>query len=157
MSDPNYITREGAKKLAAELDALLTRERPKVVEEVASAAADGDRSENAPYIYGKKRLREIDRRLQFLTRRLEKAEVVSEPSNDKERVFFGAWVTVEDDDGARHEYRIVGEDEVDANVGRISWRSPVGRALLKKRLGDVVTVQRPAGETEITIVAVRYA
>jgi transcription elongation factor GreB len=157
MAEPNYITREGARKLADELDALLTRERPKVVEEVASAAADGDRSENAPYIYGKKRLREIDRRLQFLTRRLEKAEVVSEPSQDRERVFFGAWVTIDDDRGARREYRIVGEDEVDANVGRISWRSPLGRALIKKKVGDVVTVQKPSGESEITIVAVRYA
>jgi transcription elongation factor GreB len=157
MADPNYITKEGRKKLADELDALLTRERPKVVEEVASAAADGDRSENAPYIYGKKRLREIDRRLQFLTKRLEKAQVVSQPSQDRERVFFGAWVTIDDGRGARREYRIVGEDEVDANVGRISWRSPLGRAVLKKKVGDIVTVERPAGETEITIVAVRYA
>ncbi len=156
MSDPNYITPEGAKRLAQELDHLLRQERPKVVQEVASAAADGDRSENAPYIYGKKRLREIDRRIQFLTRRLDAAQVVTHPAGEAERVFFGAWVEIEDDQGQSRQYRIVGEDEVSPDEGKISWRSPLGRSLLKRRVGDVVTVRRPAGETELTILAIRY-
>ena len=156
MSDPNYITPEGAKRLAHELDQLLRRERPKVVEEVASAAADGDRSENAPYIYGKKRLREIDRRIQFLTKRLEAAQVVTHPAGEGDRVFFGAWVTIEDEHGQTREYRIVGEDEGSPDEGKISWRSPLGRSLLKRRIGDVVTVRRPAGETELTIMGIRY-
>ncbi|HMJ52144.1 MAG TPA: transcription elongation factor GreB [Polyangiaceae bacterium] len=156
MPDPNYITPEGAKKLSRELDQLKTRERPKVVDEVATAAAEGDRSENGSYIYGKKRLREIDRRIRFLTKRLEAARVITE-THDGESVFFGAWVTVEDEEGARREYRIVGEDEVDPSQGRISWRSPLGRALLKKTAGDVVTVQRPAGAIDFTLIAVRYA
>jgi transcription elongation factor GreB len=156
MPDPNYITPEGAKKLSRELDQLKTRERPKVVDEVATAAAEGDRSENGSYIYGKKRLREIDRRIRFLTKRLEAARVITE-THDGASVFFGAWVTVEDEEGARREYRIVGEDEVDPSQGRISWRSPLGRALLKKSAGDVVTVQRPAGAIDFTLIAVRYA
>jgi transcription elongation factor GreB len=156
MPEPNYITPEGARKLAQELNDLKTRERPKVVEEVATAAAEGDRSENASYIYGKKRLREIDRRIRFLTKRLEAARVITE-THDGDSVYFGAWVTVEDEDGSRREYRIVGEDEVDPGQGRISWRSPLGRALLKKCAGDVVTVQRPAGAVDFTLIAVRYA
>jgi transcription elongation factor GreB len=156
MPEPNYITPDGAKRLSAELDHLKTRERPKVVEEVSVAAAEGDRSENASYIYGKKRLREIDRRIRFLTKRLEAARVIDE-MHDGERIFFGAWVTVENENGARTEYRIVGEDEVEPKEGRISWRSPLGRALLKKCAGDVVVVHRPAGELEITVVSVRYA
>lgn len=156
MAEPNYITPEGAKRLALELDGLLTRERPRVVEEVAAAAADGDRSENAPYIYGKKRLREIDRRIRFLTKRLDAAQVVSSPPASAEQVFFGAWVTIEDEQGAEHTYRIVGEDEVDPKQGRISWRSPLGRALLRRRLGDSALVRRPAGEIEVVVVAIRY-
>jgi transcription elongation factor GreB len=154
--DRSYITPEGAKKLAAELEQLLNHERPRIVEEVSVAAADGDRSENAAYIYGKKRLREIDRRLRFLTKRLESAVVVSETSSRTDQVFFGAWVEVQGDDGERREYRIVGEDEVDPNVGKISWRSPLGRALLKRKKGDEVIVRRPAGETQVTIVGIRY-
>jgi transcription elongation factor GreB len=154
--DRSYITPEGAKKLAAELEELLIRERPKIVEEVAQAAADGDRSENAAYIYGKKRLREIDRRVRFLAKRLDDAVVVSETSNKTDHVYFGAWVTIEDEDRRRREYRIVGEDEVEPKDGRISWRSPLGRALLKRRLGDVVVVRRPAGDAEVTIVGIRY-
>jgi transcription elongation factor GreB len=154
--DRSYITPEGAKKLAAELEQLLKRERPRVVEEVSVAAADGDRSENAAYIYGKKRLREIDRRLRFLTKRLESAVVVSETSGRTDQVFFGAWVEVQGEDGERREYRIVGEDEVDPNVGKISWRSPLGRALLKRKKGDEVIVRRPAGETQVTVVGIRY-
>jgi transcription elongation factor GreB len=142
MPEPNYITPEGAKKLARELDQLKTRERPKVVDEVATAAAEGDRSENASYIYGKKRLREIDRRIRFLTKRLEAARVITE-THDGDLVFFGAWVTVEDEAGARREYRIVGEDEVEPREGRISWRSPLGRALLKKCAGDPISPLSP--------------
>ena len=155
MSDPNYITPEGAKRLAVELDQLLTKERPKVVEEVATAAAEGDRSENAAYTYGKKKLREIDRRVRFLMKRLDAARVISE-THDGDRVFFGAFVTIETEDGAHVTYRIVGEDEIAPDQGRISWRSPLGRALLKRQVGDVVTVRRPAGDMEVTLVAIRY-
>lgn len=154
---PNYITPEGAKRLAAELEQLLRRERPKIVEEVADAAAQGDRSENAEYIYGKKKLREIDRRVRFLTKRLESAVVIKpEDRRDPNTVYFGAWVEVEDEEGERKRYRIVGEDEIDPNTGLISWRSPLGRALLKKKLDDVVVFRRPAGEVELVIVDVKY-
>ncbi|WP_394837870.1 transcription elongation factor GreB [Pendulispora rubella] len=155
MADPNYITKEGAKRLQDELGYLRSQERPKVVQEVADAAAQGDRSENAEYIYGKKRLREIDRRMRFLTKRLEAVQVVTEPAST-DRIFFGATVEVEDEEGVRASYRIVGEDEIDLKRGHISWRSPIGRALLKKEEGDVVTLRRPNGEIELTIVSVRY-
>jgi len=155
MADPNYITREGAKRLQEELGHLRSQERPKVVQEVADAAAQGDRSENAEYIYGKKRLREIDRRIRFLTKRLEAAHVVTEPAST-DRVFFGATVEVEDEEGVRASYRIVGEDEIDLKRGHVSWRSPIGRALLKKEEGDVVLLRRPNGEIELTVVSVRY-
>ncbi|HEX4354159.1 MAG TPA: transcription elongation factor GreB [Polyangiales bacterium] len=156
MSDPNYITREGAQKLQDELGMLRSKERPKVVQEVADAAAQGDRSENAEYKYGKQRLREIDRRMRFLTKRLEAASIVTPQANANGRIFFGAWVSVEDEDGAQSEYRIVGEDEIDLRKKCISWRSPLGRALLKKEEGDIVKVQRPTGDVELTIVAIRY-
>jgi transcription elongation factor GreB len=154
--NPNYITPEGAKKLSDELVHLQTVERPKTVREVADAAAQGDRSENAEYIYGKKRLREIDRRLNYLSKRLDKAVLVDPREQRGERAYFGAAVEVEDEDGARHTYVLVGEDEIDTTAGRISWRSPVGRALLGKRAGEVVLVRRPAGEVELEVVAVRY-
>jgi transcription elongation factor GreB len=154
--DPNYITPDGARRLSEELGNLRTVERPKTVQEVADAAAQGDRSENAEYIYGKRRLREIDRRMRYLTKRLESAVVVDPKTQKGDKIFFGATVEVEDEDGARRRYRIVGEDEIDSNAGRISWRSPVGRALLGKRVGDVITVRRPAGETELEIVSMRY-
>jgi transcription elongation factor GreB len=154
--DPNYITPEGARRLSDELVRLRTVERPKTVHEVADAAAQGDRSENAEYIYGKKRLREIDRRLNFLAKRLDNAVVVDPKAQRGDKVFFGATVEVEDEAGARSTYVIVGEDETDSAKGRISWRSPVGRALLGKKAGDVVLVRRPAGETEIEVVSVRY-
>lgn len=154
---PNYITPEGAKRLAKELEDLRLRQRPKIVEEVAEAAAHGDRSENAEYIYGKKKLREIDRRIRYLTKRLESAVVVGpEERRQPDVVYFGAWVEVEDEDGVRKRYRIVGEDEFDPQAGLISWRSPLGRVLLKKRLGDVVVLRRPAGEVELEIVEVSY-
>ena len=156
MPDPNYITPEGARRLSEELGRLRSVERPKTVQEVADAAAQGDRSENAEYIYGKKRLREIDRRMRYLTQRLERAVVVDPKAQRGNKVFFGATVEVEDEDGRRQTFRIVGEDEIDSNASRISWRSPVGRALLGKTVGDVITVRRPAGEVELEIVALRY-
>ena len=152
-----YITPEGAKKLRAEFDQLWTVERPRVTQEVADAAAQGDRSENAEYIYGKRRLREIDRRVRFLSKRLDEVIVVSDPPSDPERVFFGAWVTVEDEDGNEHTYRIVGADESDLTSGCISIDSPVARALLGKRCNDEVLVRVPKGEVTYTIVGVRYA
>jgi len=151
-----YITPEGAKKLRAELDQLWTVERRRVTQEVADAAAQGDRSENAEYIYGKRRLREIDRRVRFLSKRLDEVTVVVEPPSDPNRVFFGAHVSVEDDAGEPHTYRIVGGDESDVDKGWISIDSPVARALLGKRCDDVVTVRAPRGEIEYTILAIRY-
>jgi transcription elongation factor GreB len=156
---PVYITREGAKKLQGELADLRSKQRPVIVREVADAAAQGDRSENAEYIYGKKKLREIDRRIHWLTKRLESATVV-EPANPREggvvMAFFGAYVEVEDEDGARATYRIVGEDEIDLDKGHISWRSPLGRSLLKRREGDAVVFRRPSGEVELVILSIRY-
>jgi transcription elongation factor GreB len=153
----HYITPEGAKKLRAELDQLWTVERPRVTQEVADAAAQGDRSENAEYIYGKRRLREIDRRVRFLSKRLDDVVVVTESPDDPKRVFFGAYVTVEDDDGGEATYRIVGPDESDVDKKWISMEAPVARALMGKRLGDEVTVRRPKGDITYTIVKIRYA
>ncbi len=151
-----YITPDGAKKLRAELDHLWTVERPRVTQEVADAAAQGDRSENAEYIYGKRRLREIDRRVRFLSKRLDEVTVVSEPPSDPKRCFFSAYVTVEDEDGAEKTYRIVGADESDMTKGYISIDSPVARALIGKREGDEVSVKVPKGEVVYTIVTVEY-
>jgi transcription elongation factor GreB len=152
-----YITRAGAQRLHEELLRLLKHDRPRVTAEVSAAAAQGDRSENAEYIYGKKRLREIDRRLRFLQRRLDVCTVV-EPTDqtDRARVYFGATVTLEDEDGARLRYQIVGSDELDARGGKISMESPIGRALLGKRAGDTLEVVRPRGEVELTILAIDY-
>lgn len=157
MSDPNYITPAGAKKLQEELTHLLLKERRKVVQEVADAAAQGDRSENAEYIYGKKRLREIDRRIRFLTQRLDSAVLVAPDQERKDgKVYFGATVEIEDEEGSRTSYQIVGEDEIDLTRGRVSWRSPIGRSLLKKGEGDTVLLRRPSGEVELTVVSVKY-
>ncbi|NTX14766.1 transcription elongation factor GreB [Myxococcus sp. CA051A] len=152
-----YLTRPGAERMHRELVRLLNEERPKVTAEVSAAAAQGDRSENAEYIYGKKRLREIDRRIRFLQRRLDTATIVT-PSeqSDRARVYFGATVTLEDEDGARTKYQIVGSDEIDAAGGRISVESPIGRALLRKSVGDSVEVHRPRGEIELTVIDIRY-
>jgi transcription elongation factor GreB len=151
-----YITLEGFERLRAELDQLWKVERPRVTQEVADAAAQGDRSENAEYIYGKKRLREIDRRVRFLSKRLEELTVVAEPPEKRDRVFFGAWVKVEDEDGIEAEYRIVGPDESDARTGAISIESPVAKALMGKREGDEVTVRVPKGEAVYVLVGIRY-
>jgi transcription elongation factor GreB len=151
-----HITLEGAKKLRAELDQLWTVERPRVTQEVADAAAQGDRSENAEYIYGKRRLREIDRRVRFLSKRLDEVIVVSEPPTDPTRIFFGAYVTVEDDDGVEKTYRIVGADESELERGYISIDSPVARALLGKREGDEVKIKVPKGDVVYTVIGVQY-
>jgi transcription elongation factor GreB len=153
---PNYITLEGAKRLQEELGRLRSKERPKVVQEVSDAAAQGDRSENAEYIYGKRRLREIDRRMHFLTRRLEKAVIVEPRKDSAGKIFFGATVEIEDEDCVKATYQIVGEDEIDLDLGRISWRSPLGRALLGKKEDDTIVFRKPSGEIELTILAVRY-
>jgi transcription elongation factor GreB len=152
----SYITPDGAKKLRSELEQLWTVERPRVTQEVADAAAQGDRSENAEYIYGKRRLREIDRRVRFLSKRLDQLTIVSEPPSDAGRAFFGAWVTLEDDDGEVVTYRIVGPDESDVDKGWISMEAPVAKALLGKRDGDEVTVRRPKGDITYTIVGIQY-
>jgi transcription elongation factor GreB len=153
---PQYITPEGHKKLSDELDHLWKVERPRVTREVEAAAALGDRSENAEYIYGKKRLREIDRRLRWLGKRLDRLTVVQAKPEHAGRVFFGASVTLEDEDGKRVEYRLVGTDEIDLEKRWISIESPIGKAILGKSLDDEVTVKRPKGEAELVIVAIRY-
>ena len=153
-----YLTRKGSEAMHTELRHLLNVERPKVTAEVSVAAAHGDRSENAEYIYGKKRLREIDRRLQFLKKRLEISTVV-DPTEQKDtsRVYFGATVTLKnEDDGLRTTYQIVGPDETDTRGGRISVESPIGRALVGRHKGETVTVKRPIGEVELTVVAIKY-
>ncbi len=154
---PNYITPEGHARLHQELDHLIRTERPSVVETVAWAASNGDRSENGDYIYGKKRLREIDRRIRFLTKRLEAAQVVDplqQAGNDQ--IFFGATVTVRDERNELHTYRIVGVDETDLSTGRISWISPLARALIKAREGDTITFRSPSGQRQLEVEIVRY-
>ena len=155
--NPNYITRAGARRLQEELVQLRTKQRPKIVQDVADAAAQGDRSENAEYIYGKKKLREIDRRIHFLTKRLESARVV-EPTDrpDVNRIFFAATVTIEDEDGNESTYTIVGQDEIDTKLGRISHKSPLALALLKRREGDTFTFRKPAGEVDLTVTKISY-
>ena len=152
---PNYLTPEGAKKLQSELNQLLNVDRAKVVHEVAEAAAQGDRSENAEYIYGKKKLREIDRRIRFITKRLDAAVVVKQETTHGE-VRFGATVDVEDENGKKSRYLIVGPDEASPSDGKISFQSPLGRALMKRKVGDVVVVTRPAGEIEIELKGIFY-
>jgi transcription elongation factor GreB len=150
VADKNYISAPGAARLRAEFDHLVTTERPRVVNQVAAAAAEGDRSENAEYIYGKKRLREIDRRLQWLDKTLDALEVVPTPTS-AEVVVFLSWVRIEDERGREQVLRIVGQEETDAKRGHISWRSPVGRALLKRRVDDTVRVETPGGVVEWTL------
>jgi transcription elongation factor GreB len=151
-----YITPQGYQRLREELEELWRCERPRVTQAVAAAAAQGDRSENAEYIYGKRRLREIDQRVRHLRRRLEGMVVVDRPPADPRRVFFGAWVSLESEDGARARYRIVGPDEFDMAPGYISMDSPLGRALLAKRLEEEVSVQAPGGTRVYVIVSIEY-
>jgi len=154
----NYMTAIGHTRLRTEFEHLVKVERPALVQVVSWAAGNGDRSENGDYIYGKKRLREIDRRLRYLTKRLESAVVV-EPGRQEnlDQVFFGATVTIADVDGTEACYQIVGVDEADATTGRISWISPLARALMKAREGDLVRFQSPAGIREVEVVAILYA
>jgi transcription elongation factor GreB len=153
----NYMTPAGHRRLKEELLHLIDVERPEVVKIVSWAASNGDRSENGDYIYGKRRLREIDRRIRFLTKRLDIAEVV-DPSvhHGSDQIFFGATVTYENHNDERHTVTIVGIDELDPLNGKISWISPVARALTKAREGDSVTLKTPAGEDELTILEVSY-
>ncbi|MGD9952784.1 MAG: transcription elongation factor GreB [Burkholderiales bacterium] len=152
----NYITPAGFARLRAELRQLIEVERPEVVRTVSWAASNGDRSENGDYLYGKRRLREIDRRVRFLIKRLESATVVDNAGRDTDQVFFGASVRVCARDGVERTLAIVGADEVDAARGRVSWISPVARALLKARAGEVVTLATPGGREELEIVDVSY-
>jgi transcription elongation factor GreB len=151
-----FITPDGARRLKEELDHLWRVLRPQVTQAVSEAAAQGDRSENAEYIYGKKHLREIDSRVRFLRQRLDGMTVVDNAPTDRTKVFFGAWVTLEDDSGAAVEYRIVGPDELDPGKGYISMDSPLGRALLRKGLDDEVKVEIPGGTKTYVVAAVRY-
>ncbi|MQY50898.1 transcription elongation factor GreB [Rhodocyclus tenuis] len=153
----NYITPQGHARLKAEVEHLLRRERPQMVEVVAWAASNGDRSENGDYLYGKKRLREIDRRIRFLTKRLDLAEVVDPALRQGcDQVFFGATVTLTDEEGEDQTFRIVGVDETDLARGWISWVSPLARALLRARVGDLVRFQSPAGWREVEVSALCY-
>lgn len=153
----NYITPAGYTRLRAELLTLMDDERPKVVEAVHWAARNGDRSENGDYIYGKKRLREIDRRIRFLTKRLEIAEITDPSAHQgKEQVFFGATVTYEEESGLQRTVTIMGIDEADNMQSQVSWVSPVARALLRTQVGDVVRLSSPAGTQDIEIMTVTY-
>ncbi len=153
----NYITPAGHLRMKTELKHLVEVERPDVVRTVSWAASNGDRSENGDYLYGKRRLREIDRRVRYLIKRLEIAEVVDPRDSSNDQVFFGATVTYADRKGEERTVSIVGTDEVDPSRGRVSWISPIARALLKAREGDVVTLRTPAGEEELEVLSVRYA
>jgi transcription elongation factor GreB len=152
----NYITPAGHARLKSELKALVEVERPELLKTIAWAASNGDRSENADYLYGKKRLREIERRIRFLLKRLEIAEVVDPRDQREDRVFFGATVIYADGQGKEHTVAIVGTDEVDPARGRVSWVSPVAKAMLKAREGDVVALTTPAGAERLEIVEIRY-
>jgi transcription elongation factor GreB len=153
----NYMTPAGHARLRSELEDLVKRERPHIVEVVSWAASNGDRSENGDYIYGKRRLREIDRRIRFLSKRLDSAEVVDPLRHgDNDQIFFGAQVTIADADGSENIYTIVGVDEIDLQRGHISWISPLARALIKAREGDRIRFHSPVGVREIDILAVTY-
>ncbi len=155
MSTPRrYITPEGFRRIAEEHERIWSVERPRIVAEVEAAAALGDRSENAEYLYGKRKLRELDRRLRFLSERMDALTVVEPSARRDGRAYFGAWVTVEHEDGDERTYRLVGPDESDAARGLLSVDAPLGRALLGRREGDTAVVQRPAGAVEITVVEI---
>ena len=151
-----FATAEGARRLREELDHLWRVHRPQVTRAVAAAAAQGDRSENAEYIYGKKQLREIDRRVRFLRQRLEGLVVVTKPPDDRTRVFFGAWVRIEDEEGHETELRIVGPDELDPARHYVSMDSPLARALMRRQSGDEFTVEVPGGTRSYVVTEVRY-
>jgi transcription elongation factor GreB len=152
----NYMTPAGYKRLNAELARLWDVERPKLVETITWAASNGDRSENGDYIYGKRRLREIDRRIRFLSKRIDSAEVVDNAGRNHEQVYFGATVTITGEDGKERIISIVGIDELDPANGRVSWISPIAKALMKTTAGDVVTLRTPGGSEQIEVLEVRY-
>lgn len=156
MTDKNLITPVGYEKLVSEYDMLRYQERPKLLQTIAWAAGNGDRSENADYIYGKKRLREIDRRLNFLGSRIKTAEIIEPTHSTATHVAFGATVCVEDEDGERKTYILVGEDESEPASGRISWKSPIGKSLLNARPGDYVSFKTPKGEKSLEVIEVSY-
>jgi transcription elongation factor GreB len=151
-----YITPEGFRRISEEHQRIWTVSRPRVVAEVEAAAALGDRSENAEYVYGKKKLRELDRRLRELSERMDALTVIDPRPHPSGRAYFGAWVTVEHEDGTERRYRLVGPDEFDVESGRLSVDAPLGRALLGKRKGDVVKFLRPAGAVEVRLVRVSW-
>jgi transcription elongation factor GreB len=154
---PNYITPEGYRRLREEYEALFGHERPKLVETISWAAGNGDRSENGDYIYGRKKLREIDRRLGFLSRRMKEAKVIDPAAQpERTRIWFGATVTLADEEDNRRTITLVGEDESDAGAGRISWNSPVGQSIRGAVVGDLRRVTLPTGERELEIVAISY-
>ena len=152
----NYITPVGAERLKSELRQLLYTERPELVKTVTWAASNGDRSENGDYIYGKRRLREIDRRIRFLSKRLDAAEIVDPAAQKADNVLFGATVTVSDEEGKERKYRIVGIDEAKPTEGDVSWISPIAKALLNSKVGDVVTLRTPKGEEDLEIIRIQY-
>lgn len=154
----NYVTPAGYRALADELDNLWRVERPRIVEIVSWAAGNGDRSENGDYLYGKKRLREIDRRVRFLRKRIERSEIVDPTrQTNRTRVFFGATVTYSQDDGSEKTITIVGVDEADMDQGKVSWVSPIARALLKAEVGDTVAIRTPAGRRDIVVEEIQYS
>ena len=152
----NYVTPAGHQRLNDELARLWKVDRPKLVETIAWAASNGDRSENGDYIYGKRKLREIDRRIRYLSKTLDRAVVVDNAGKSHQRVHFGATVTIADEAGGEREVTIVGVDELDVGDARVSWRSPLARALLTARVGDTVTVRAPRGPERLEILAIRY-
>lgn len=156
MSSPNYITPDGFARLKKEFEELFYQERPKLVETIAWAASNGDRSENGDYIYGKRRLRQIDSRLKFLRDRIEAAQIVDPTQQSSERVHFGATVEIEFDDGTLQTYKIVGEDEIETGQNKISWKSPMAKALLGKKRDDEILVERPKGDVEVVIKSISY-
>ncbi|NMC63308.1 MAG: transcription elongation factor GreB [SAR324 cluster bacterium] len=154
--EKNYITPAGFRRLEEEFRYLKNKERPEVTQVVSWAAENGDRSENGDYIYGKKRLREIDRRMRFLAKQIENAEIIDPSTQHFKEIRFGATVTIIDENNVKKRFSIVGVDEVDASTGKISWRSPLARALLSKKEGDLVTFSTPRGEQEVEIEKIEY-
>lgn len=152
----NYITPQGIERLRSEWKKLMDVDRPEIVKVIQWAAGNGDRSENGDYIYGKRKLREIDRRIRFLTKRMENAEVIDPTAQNSDKVVFGATVTILDESGNERKYSIVGIDETDGKRGRISWISPIAKALLQKKVGDTATVRLPKGEEDFEIVKIAY-
>ncbi len=155
-TEKNYITPKGAEKLKKELHQLLISDRPALVQTITWAASNGDRSENADYIYGKRRLREIDRRIRFLTQRLDAAVIVDPEKQSSDRVLFGATVTICNEEGVKKVFTIVGKDEIDAARGQVSWASPIARALLNAKVGDLVSLHSPKGSEELEIIKIEY-